>query len=98
MEIDFSAIITSLLSAGGLLALLEIGRTIHGAFTGRAKDGRERVKEEQARLENLQDDLDKERTTRIRWQDAYLHVRHIARIHGATDEELGDYPGKTGVE
>lgn len=93
MEIDFSAIMTSLLSAGGLLALLEVGRAIYGAVTGRQTAAREAVKERETSHTNLRREADTERRQRLLWQDATMDARNIARKHGATDEELGDLPG-----
>lgn len=92
MEIDFSAIMTSLLSAGGLLALLEVGRAIYGAITGRQAAQREAVKERETRHDSLRKEADMERRKRLVWEDATLDARNVARKHGATDEELGDLP------
>jgi hypothetical protein len=92
MEIDFSAIMTSLLSAGGLLALLEVGRAIYGAITGRQTAQREAVKDRETRHDSLRREADTERRKRILWEDAALDARNIARKRGATDEELGDLP------
>lgn len=92
MELNISAILTSLLSAGGLLALLEVGRAIHGAVTGRQAAARQSLKDREDRHSALRIEADDERRKRLIWQDAALDARNIARKYGATDEELGDLP------